>query len=153
MNYILNKVFNSFTKNGNKQKSEKNVFKALKIIKLKKKKTINSLFKIIFRNCRSEIELVDPAKRKNKKKYPFFIKFKRNNRVIIKSLAKSVGKRYNFKLSERIKSEYSDAFEGKGLTVLKKNSIYQYTLENRAFVSRMLPRGKSSRNKKKRLRY
>lgn len=133
MNYFFQKLVNSFLKQGNKQRSEGIVFDSLSNIKFKfkNKKNFsmkNSLFNLEL-NSRSWVDLKDNNSRRNKFKIPFFVKLRRTKRIAVKSIEKSIKKRSEFLLVERVTKELYDVLKNKGLTIKNKELIYSSAIE------------------------
>lgn len=136
--FILKKLINSFIKKGHKQKSENMLIKSFKGLKKKKKISIDVLLNKIIKKCSSVLELRRPSNIRNKKRFPYFVKFKRNKRLTIKNFSKSVFQRLGNGFVFKLNREIEDVLVNKGFTIKKKILLYKFALKSRLFIRKFL---------------
>ena len=146
--YFINKILTSSLKAGKKQQAENVLISVLSKLKLVNKKSISEISRGVESNTTSVIELIQPTGRRKQRKYPSFLSFLRSKRVAARTLIKSVLHKGKDNLSDSLFSELVDSFEGKGLSVKSKQSLYEFVLENKVFWRKLASKKKKKKRKK-----
>lgn len=132
----LTKLLNILIKKGKKDKALRIVLLLLKNLKNSPIENYSSL-EIIYQALINVKPLLDIQKiRKSSKVFylPKIITTEKKMSIALQWIIKSVNARKERKLSDRLTNEFLDCFNSKGLTILKKQNLYDTIAVNRPFL-------------------
>jgi small subunit ribosomal protein S7 len=132
----LTKLVNILIKKGKKDKALRVVLLLLKNLKNSSIENYSSL-EIIYQALINVKPLLDIQKiRKSSKVFylPKIISTEKKMSIALQWIIKSVNARKERKLSDRLTNEFLDCFHSKGLTILKKQNLYDTIAVNRPFL-------------------
>ena len=132
----LTKLLNILIKKGKKDKALKMLLLLLKNLKNSNIENYNSL-EIIYQALINVRPLLHTQKvRKSSKVFylPKIITTEKKMSIALQWIVKSVNARKERKLSDRLTNEFLDCFHSKGLTILKKQNLYDTISVNRPFL-------------------
>ena len=132
----LTKLLNILIKKGKKDKALRVVLLLLKNLKNSSIENYSSL-EIIYQALINVKPLLDIQKiRKSSKVFylPKIISTEKKMSIALQWIIKSVNARKERKLSDRLTNEFLDCFHSKGLTILKKQNLYDTIAVNRPFL-------------------
>jgi small subunit ribosomal protein S7 len=132
----LTKLLNILIKKGKKDKALKMLLLLLKNLKNSNIENYTSL-EIIYQALLNVRPLLHTQKvRKSSKVFylPKIITTEKKMSIALQWIVKSVNARKERKLSDRLTNEFLDCFYSKGLTILKKQNLYDTISVNRPFL-------------------
>lgn len=137
-NYKLtlnNKFINCLTLNGNKQISEKILFKTLKFLQQTSLKSVKNTLKFSLLNI-TPIITVHKNKRKKRiiNEIPFLLKPTSRITIAIKNIIKNTKKQSNNFFSENLKSEIVNNLKKNSSNVTQKFELQNYALKKKSFT-------------------
>lgn len=146
---ILQKLVNILIKQGKKEKALKIVLNLLKNIKLFEYKNYpnKDILYVAFNNVIPVLTLTKIKKSSKTFYCPKIITREKRINLSLHWLNKSLKVRKEKTLIERITAEINDCFFEKGLTITKKQSLYESILATRPFLNILIYKNKKKRDK------
>lgn len=134
---ILNKLIRNFIKCGNKQKVEKKLYNILFDFKGDNIYSSELLLDKVLNKLMVPFVLQQTMNKRNKKKYPVYVRFKKNIRLTLKSFSNSVLLHFSiYKLEKKFFKELVNVAIDRSFSQQKNESFISYFLEERALFSR-----------------
>jgi len=133
-NKIISKLINVLMNHGKKSIIEKNIYKCLKLIKIKKKMDPIQILNKAIQNIEPTLELKNIKIAGISYQIPFEVSLKRQTNLAIKWLIDAVDSRIDKSLINKLYIEIINAYEQKGSVYKKKDEIHRKAEANRTYI-------------------
>ena len=130
---IIPKLINSIMYDGKKVVAEKIVYEAIEKIKSKTKEEPINVFNEAINNIRPTVEVRSRRVGGATYQVPVEVRTERRVALAMRWLAEAARKRGEKSMSMRLAGELTDAFDGKGSAVKKKEDTHRMAEANKAF--------------------
>ena len=131
---ILAKFINIIMYDGQKNKAEKIIYKALDQIKNKTKDDPIKVFNDAINNIRPNLEVRSRRVGGATYQVPVEVKTKRSQTLALRWLLEATRKRKNKTMSDKLFNELMDAYQNKGSAIRKREDTHKMAESNKAFA-------------------
>lgn len=131
---VLAKFINILMLNGKKSVAENIVYTALDILCTRSGKDYLEGFEMALSNVRPSVEVKSRRVGGSTYQVPVEVRLVRRNTLAMRWIIDAARKRHYKSMELRLASEFSDAIEGKGYAVKKREEVHRIAESNKAFA-------------------